>query len=237
MKGKASRKNAGTRAASPRARALVLVLLVIALAIIASQDALHDALLGALATVERVIAQHPVAGAGLFILLAVLSAMLAFVSSALLVPAAVYVFGTTVTAILLWIGWIIGGVCAYAIGRYLGQPVVARLMSRNTLERYQHHLSKRAPFGLVLLFQLAVPSEIPGYVLGLANYPLPRFLLALGVAELPYVLGTVFLGAGFLQRRVTLLVSVGAASILLSVLAWRALQRRLVPSSASAGAR
>lgn len=236
MNNQASRKTTGGRSASTRTRVIVLVLLVIALAIVASQDTLHAGLLRALTAIEQVIAEHPVAGAGLFLLLAVLSAMLAFLSSAVVVPAAVFVWGTTVTAVLLWVGWILGGVLAYAIGRYLGQPVVARLVSRKALERYQDKLSKRAPFGLVLLLQLAVPSEIPGYVLGLANYPLARFLLALAVAELPYVLATVFLGAGFLQRRMTLLVSVGAASILLSVLAWRALQRRLVASNASAGA-
>jgi len=215
----------------------VLVLFVVALAVVASQDALHAALLRMLSAVERVIAQHPVAGAGLFVLLAALSAMLAFVSSAVLVPVAVYVWGTTLCAILLWTGWIIGGACAYGIGRLLGQRVVARLISRKKLARYQHSLSDRAPFGLVLLFQLALPSEIPGYVLGMANYSMPRYLLALALGELPYVMGTVFLGAGFLQRRVLLLVAVGAGSILLSVVAWRALQQRLPSWNASRIAR
>lgn len=205
----------------------MLILLVVALAVVASQDVLHDALLRALSAVERVIAQHPVAGAALFLLLAVLSAMLAFVSSAVLVPVGVYVWGAAICAALLWIGWILGGLCAYGIGRYLGQPVVARLMSRASLARHQRRLSKQTPFSLVLLFQLALPSEIPGYLLGLASYPLSLYVLALAIAELPYVIATVFLGAGLVERRLTWLVAVGAGAVLLSVIAWKALQRRL----------
>ncbi|MGH7712497.1 MAG: TVP38/TMEM64 family protein, partial [Gemmatimonadaceae bacterium] len=188
--------------------------------------------LRALAAAQSVIARHPGLGAALFVLLAALSAMLAFFSSAVLVPVALYAWGTGLSALLLWTGWIIGGVCAYSVGRYLGQPVVARLTSRRKLQRYQHKLSNRAPFGLVLLFQLALPSEIPGYALGMANYPMSRYLLALALAELPYVLGTIFLGEGLVQRRMTLLLAVGAAAILFSVVAWRALQRRLVASNA-----
>jgi uncharacterized membrane protein YdjX (TVP38/TMEM64 family) len=68
----------------------------------------------------------------------------------------------------------------------------------------------------------------------MANYPLARYLLALAIAELPYVMGTVFLGTSLLQRRMPLLLSVGAASILLSLWAWRSLQQRLA-SSRTAG--
>jgi uncharacterized membrane protein YdjX (TVP38/TMEM64 family) len=210
-----------------RARALLLVIVVVVLAIIASHGAVHAALLRLLGLAEGAIAGHPVLGAVVFIVLAAVSAMLAFVSSAVLVPPAVYVWGASLTALLLWCGWILGGICAYSIGRGLGQPVVRRLTSRETLARYQYRLSKHTPFGLVFLFQLALPSEIPGYALGMANYPLTRYLVALAMAELPYVVGTVFLGEGLVQRRMTLLLTVGAASVLFSLIAWRVLQRRL----------
>jgi uncharacterized membrane protein YdjX (TVP38/TMEM64 family) len=215
----------GTRT---RARALIFVLLVVVLIAVTSQDTLYAAVLRVLGLAQSVIENRPVLGAVLFVLLAAISAMLAFVSSAVLVPVALLAWGAGLSALLLWLGWILGGVCAYFIGRRLGQPVVASLTSRATLERYQSRLSSRTPFGFVFLFQLALPSEIPGYALGMANYPMSRYLIALALAELPYVLGTVFLGEGLVQRRMALLLTVGAASILVSVLAWRALQRRLI---------
>lgn len=54
--------------------------------------------------------------------------MLAFVSSIVLIPVAVHVWGPIACAGLLWIGWFLGGVAAYAVGRYFGRPIVERLV-------------------------------------------------------------------------------------------------------------
>jgi uncharacterized membrane protein YdjX (TVP38/TMEM64 family) len=210
-----------------RRRALLVLAVAVVVAAIALLEPLHDALLRTLDSAQSVIARRPVLGAALFVLLAAASAMLAFFSSAVLVPVVVYVWGAAACAALLWLGWILGGICAYVIGRHLGQPVVARLTSRHALARYQNKLNANTPFGLVLLFQLALPSELPGYALGMASYPFMRYLAVLGFAELPYVLGTVYIGESLVQRRLPALIAVGAGALLVSVLAWRALQRRL----------
>ncbi|MDQ3265916.1 MAG: hypothetical protein M3Y59_20055 [Myxococcota bacterium] len=82
----------------------------------------------------------------------------------------------------------------------------------------------------MILFQLAVPSELPGYVLGLARYPFHRYFAVVALAELPYAIGAVFLGANVVDRRLGLLLAWGALAILLSVLALRALRRRVGPA-------
>ncbi len=163
----------------------------------------------------------------LFFVLAALSAMLAFFSSAVIVPIGVYAWGALGCFALLWAGWLVGGLGAYAIGRFLGRPVVAALMSADVLERYQQRISARAPFRLVLLFQLALPSEIPGYLLGLARYDLFKFTVALAIAELPFALGTVYLGASFLERRIWMLLGLGAVGVAFSIWATRRLRRQI----------
>ncbi len=213
-------------------RALVIALLTAILAAVASSDALHGALLGIFAAAERIIAEHPVWGVSLFVLLAALSAMLAFASSAVLVPVALATWGNRLSFLLLWMGWILGGACAYSVARFLGRAVVARLISGAALARYEERISMRSSFSLVLLFQLAVPSEIPGYVLGLARYPVRKYLLALALAELPFAVGTIYVGTGFLERRALLLLSLGAAGALFSLWALRTLHRRLSAGSA-----
>ncbi len=205
----------------------MLALLCIGLALAAASSSLHAGLLRLLADTEAIIVHHPVGGPMLFFLLAALSAMLAFFSSAVLVPVGVYAWGKLACLGLLWGGWLLGGLAAYAIGRYLGRPVVAALMSADVLERYQQRISARAPFRLVLLFQLALPSEIPGYLLGLARYNLFKFTVALAIAELPFALGTVYLGASFLERRIPLLLAIGALGIGFSVWAARRLRRQI----------
>ena len=137
---------------------------------LASSDSLHTFVVRLIEPVERIIIEHPTLGATLFIVFSALSAMVAFFSTALITPVAIETWGEIPSIALLWIGWMVGGACAYGIGRSLGRPVVRALTSPDALERFEHHISSRAPFGLVLLFQLAMPSEVPGYVLGVARY-------------------------------------------------------------------
>jgi len=206
----------------------IIALLCLALAALAQSDTLHAALLELLAAIEVVIADKPLLGATLFILFAAISAMFAFVSIAAMVPVAVYTWGLFFSIVLLWIGWIVRGLFAYFIGRYFGRPMVNWLTSNSDgLHKLERHINRRSSFGLVLLFQLALPSEIPGYVLGLTRYSLPRYLLALGLAELPYTVATVLMGQGFVERRSGVILTVGAIVILSSAATFYALRKKL----------
>ena len=198
-------------------RAAILALLCIALAAIAASDILHAALLELLAASKAVIVQHPVQGALLFVLLAAASAMFAFVSMAIVAPVAVFAWGEPLSMLLLWIGWILGGVAAYGVARFLGRAVVRWLTANAALRRLEKRVHRDAPFGLVLLFQLALPSEIPGYVLGLVRYRFPLYLLALALGELPYAIATVYLGSSFVQAQSFVVLAVGLALAALSV--------------------
>jgi uncharacterized membrane protein YdjX (TVP38/TMEM64 family) len=189
-------------------RAIVLVVLVVGLIALGRSETLHRELIGVLDAAKAVMAAHPVGGAVLFLLLSALAAMLGFVSSAVLVPAAVYTWGPAFTMLMLWIGWTIGGLFAYTLAFAFGRPILSWALGVKQLRRYQHFLSKRPTFLSVLLFQLALPSEIPGYLLGLARYPLFKYLAALMIAELPYAVGTVLLGQGFVERDTAMLVIV-----------------------------
>jgi uncharacterized membrane protein YdjX (TVP38/TMEM64 family) len=193
----------------------------------------HDIFLRAVEVAERVIAAYPVLGATLFVVFSALSAMIAFFSTAVITPVAVRTWGEPLSILLLWTGWMLGGMCAYGIGRTLGRGVVRALTAPDTLERFEHRISNRAPFGLVLLFQLAMPSEVPGYVLGIARYPFLKYLLILGMVELPFAFGTVHLGASFLAQETLMLVAIGAIGIALTTWAIYTLQKRL---STEAGA-
>lgn len=209
----------------PRLGALALVIAVVIL--VAASARLHHLSEEVVTALGDLIARHPAWGVLAFVGLAALSAMLAFFSSVVIVPVAVHHWGPAVTVLLLWIGWFAGGVAAYTIGRYLGRPAVRRLVGPARVEYYGEQITARAPFLVILLFQAALPSEIPGYVLGMARYPLARYLLALGTVELPFAVGAVLLGSGFLNRQYWLMMSVAVAGIRLVTLAVRALHRRL----------
>jgi len=213
--------------AAVRRRVLLLALAVALLVLIARADVLHDALRGLTELATPIMRAHSTLGAIVFVLLSALSAMLAFFSGAVLVPVAVQVWGLGGTIALLWSGWIAGGALAYVLARVAGRPLVQRLVPADAFARYEARISRHAPLGLVVLFQLSVPSEVPGYVLGLARYPWPRYLLALALGELPWAVLTVLLGTTLMARETKVLLATGAVAVVLAGLALLALQRRL----------
>ena len=218
-----------------RRRALMLCLVAVLLGLVIAAGPLHRTLIGWLAGVGPILAAHPIGGAALLVVLAAASAMLAFFSSAVLVPAALQAWSPPVVAALLWLGWILGGAVAYGIAKYLGRAAIRSLASTKALGRYEAVVSAKSSFGIVLLFQLAVPSEIPGYVFGLARLPFARFLGALALAELPYALATVYAGSAFMERRLVPLVMLMALTAVVGVASFRALHRRAREESAGVG--
>lgn len=195
---------------------------------------IHDQLLSWLGAAEPLIRQHPRLGMVAFVLLAAVSALVAFFSSALLIPVAVYVWGPATCALLLWAGWLIGGIVAYTVGRYLGRPVVMALLRPGKLARYEQWVQSGAGFVPVLLLQLSIPSDVAGYLFGLVRCRFAVFLPALATAEVPYALGAVYLGVSFLQRDLIPLVVLGAAGALTSLVAFRVVRARALGGAGGA---
>lgn len=218
-----------------RQRLLVLLLAILLVAAIMASPAIHQAIRHLVDQVAVLVETHPVAGVVAFCLLSVLSAMMAFFSTAIVVPVAVYAWGRETTVILLWTSWLAGGCCAYAIGRTLGRRVASWLVDPARLDFYTVRIPERAGFFTILLFQFALPSEIPGYVLGTVRYRFAVYLLALAITEVPFALGSVYLGEGFLERNVPLLLGLGLSGLTLIGIAYRILHRRLSDPPAADG--
>lgn len=165
---------------------------------------------------DAFIAENPKLGIVLFLFLAAVSAAFAFFSSAILIPVAIHVWGDRTTFALLWMGWFLGGMACYAMGRFLGRNVVEWVVPAERVARYEGAARREASFGHALAFQLAVPSEIPGYILGLLRYPFRRFIGVLAIAEIPFAGGAVYLGSTFVRGEMGTLLLIGAAAVALS---------------------
>lgn len=210
-----------------RLRLAALVALVAVVAILVLSERVYQALVGVLSGAQGIAAEHPGGAAGLVVLFAALGAMLAFISSWVVVPFAVYNWGAAPALLLLWCGWLLGGAASYALGRFVGRPAIGWLTSPAVIARYEARISHRSTFGMIVLLQLGLPSEIPGYLLGMVRYPFAWYLAALGLAELVHGLPVVLLGAGLLERRAALIVPIAAAMVVLTLSAAYALRRRM----------
>ncbi|MBT8140821.1 MAG: TVP38/TMEM64 family protein [Gammaproteobacteria bacterium] len=205
---------------------LASVILVTLILLFLSSDELFSRLENLLVVSESWITKNPVFGMFLFVLLSALSAMLAFFSSAILVPIGVHTWGWGVCFILLWAGWWLGGLFAYCVGYFAGNRVVDFIVGEARLEKFKSRITGKARFWHIVLFQASVPSEVPGYVLGTLRFRIDYYLAALALTELPYALGTVLLGESFLQRNLSTTVGIIAAALLVAVIGYHIFKQK-----------
>jgi uncharacterized membrane protein YdjX (TVP38/TMEM64 family) len=210
-----------------RRRLVFLLALVALLVATAALDPVHQAISDGLDSVKGVIRHHQVAGMVLFFVLSMVSAIFFFFSTAVIVPVAVHAWGKPGTMGLLWLSWLAGAALSYAIGRRPGRRLAKWLLPGKGVNKYEKKFSASANFPLVLLFQLAVPSEIPGYVLGALRYHFGKYLGARAIAEVPFAVGAVYLGDTFVRRQYLPLMAIALGGILLSAAAIHLLHRRL----------
>lgn len=208
-------------------RVVLFVVIIAAVVAITTSDVVHDAFVDVLAIAERLMRAYPRAGMVLFIALSALSAMLSFFSSSALVPVGVFVWGATTTMLLLWSGGVMGGIAGYWLARTLGRGIVKRLVPEAPFRRYERFFRTQARWRTVLLFRVALQSELPSYVLGALRYPFPRYLPMIVLGELPFVLLAVYLGESLLERRIWYFLFVLLIGVGLTIVAFRALQREM----------
>ena len=193
--------------------------IVTVVGLVAASDVLHTRTQDLVVAIEAVIADFPLLGMACFVLLAMASAMLAFFSSAILVPVGIYAWGATLCFLLLWLGWFLGGVASFVVGRSVGRVIVERIVGDQRLRKLEARVRDDARFVHIVLFQALLPSEIPGYVLGSMRYRFVPFAFALALVELPYALGTIYIGDSFLEGRGWLLIALAAAGGLVALAA------------------
>lgn len=209
-------------------RRVVFVLVILAAVVaITTSDAVHDAFVDVLAIAERLMRAYPRAGMAIFIALSALSAMLSFFSSSALVPVGVFVWGPATTMVLLWTGGVMGGIAGYWMARTLGRGIVKRLVHEAPFRRYETFFRTKAHWRTVLLFRIALQSELPSYVLGVLRYPFARYLPMIVLGELPFVLLAVYLGESLLERDIWYFLAALLVGVGLTVVAFRALQREM----------
>lgn len=211
-------------------RAAIVLALCVAAALLLSLDSVYVLLRQGLAMLDPLIAAHPVLGAIVFTLLSAVAAVMAFFSSAIMVPSAVLAWGKALTVLLLWIGWLLGGLAMFALGRSLHRPRAKAAKPGGKFAAYLPTSPEALRLPLVLLWQLALPSEIPGYLCGYLGVPFRTYFLALALGELPFALGAVLLGESVVDRKLGVLLAIGAVAATYAYFVYRALHKRMPPA-------
>lgn len=177
-------------------RVLIVTLLSFVFLLFASSVVIQEVFFDITERLGEYVYTHPIRGIAAFLMLAATSALLSPFSSAPLVPSAIVIWGAEKTLLLLFAGWLIGNMVSYAIGYYLGYPVVKKIAPNGRLEKWMQTLSNRVTIWVALLFRLATPSET-GYVFGTLQYNFFKYMFITFVSELPFAYIAVYVGEAF----------------------------------------
>ncbi|MBT9164821.1 MAG: hypothetical protein DDT23_00828 [candidate division WS2 bacterium] len=179
---------------------------------------LQDYFKQAILFLEDFSSHYPWQSVFIFISLAAISTMLAFFSSIWLVPPAIVLWGNSLTVLFLLLGWLIGAFFSYLIGQYGGYPLVQKLTSSKQILYYERLFSERLGFWVIFLFRFTLPSEIPGYVLGIIRYPFAKYFLITFLAELPYAIYAVYAINAIIEKNPTALAVATAVWIVAALI-------------------
>lgn len=199
-----------------RPRYLIIFIAILLVAILFwTQPAVQDGFQNFVEYLKLFIDKHQYLGIFIFILLAAVSAILSPFSSIPFVPPAILIWGEAMTVIFLTLGWLLGAITAYAIGYFLGAPIVNYFVHKDKINYYRSKITPKAAFWLVFLFRLAFPSEMASYTLGIAQYKFRNYLAATIATEAIFAAIVVFASEAILDKNPMLLITLAVSSFLI----------------------
>jgi uncharacterized membrane protein YdjX (TVP38/TMEM64 family) len=136
--------------------------------------------------------------------------------------AAGYLFGLIPGILYSWLGLILGTTAALLLARYLGRPLVQRLVNPAALERMDRLAASR---GLVFFFAVflipGLPDDIACFAAGLTSLPLLALIAVSAIARLPSVVAAVWLGVYAKQMPWQGWLILAGLTVALALAAWR----------------
>lgn len=207
---------------------IIFLLVIIAAILFWSSVSIQSFFSEAIRGVEGYAAQKEALAIAVFLVAAMLSAMLSPFSSLPFIPVAIALWGNFLTGVLLLVGWVAGEILTYVIGYYAVYPFVRRFTSLfEKIKYYQDRIPKKAEFWLILLFRFAIPAEIPGYVLGSARYDFGKYFLATFLAELPFAFISSYASDALISNRPVMFLSLVIPAFLGMVVAFYFFNKKL----------
>ena len=185
-----------------RQQIIIFIIVVILALLVYSSFALQEKLISSLEEISIFIELNPVLGVFIFVIFSILSAILSFFSSIILVPIAIFVWGSTTTFLLLVGSWFIGAIGGYLIAKSLGRKIVSYFVNLKKLEHYEKIVSRDLSFISVLLLRFALPSELVSYILGILRYNFSKFILVILIPEIVFAIVAVYASEFFLEFRI-----------------------------------
>ncbi|WP_313693365.1 TVP38/TMEM64 family protein [Halorarum halobium] len=128
-----------------------------------------------------------------------------------------YLFGSVRGTVYSMLGVTIGSLVVFAAGRRYGRPFVARVLTDETLARFDGFVADHGTLGLFVVFLLPTfPDDAICLLSGLTDVRLRTFLVLLVVGRTPAFFATAFAGTSLANGRGAVFALVLAALLAIS---------------------
>jgi uncharacterized membrane protein YdjX (TVP38/TMEM64 family) len=136
--------------------------------------------------------------------------------------AAGYLFGLIPGILYSWLGLLLGSIAALLLARYLGRPLVQRLIAPAALEKMDRLAENRGLVFFFLVFLIpGLPDDIACFAAGLTSLPLLALIMVSAIARLPSVVASVWLGTHAQQLPWQGWLILAGLTVALALAAWR----------------
>jgi len=170
-------------------------------------------------------------GPAMLSLLVLVQTFIAIIPGFLLPAVSGYLYGGSLTILIIATSGIVGSQIAFWLARKYGRPLIYNLASQKTIEKWDRIAGNRgAPFYFFMFVLPFVPSDLMCYVGGLGKISGRRFFLANFFGRLWSTTEVALLGAYGFQPPIWLWV-VLALSLLGLYIGWRIYERNSQPAA------
>lgn len=114
-----------------------------------------------------IIGNQGVVGIIIYTILAIITTVIAPLSSIPLMPIASNVWGAFITALASIMGWWIGSLIAFYISRTYGRELVEKFVAKEKLLELEKRVPEKNIFWSIVALRMAVPVDVLSYALGL----------------------------------------------------------------------
>ncbi len=177
--------------------------------------------------VVRYAGEHKIQGAIILAILMCLSTVLAPLTILPVVPMVSPILGPFVTGVASYIGWGAGSIIAFWIARKWGQPVVFKLIDKESIEKTKQYIDEDMSVIFVIALRMTIPADALSYVLGLftvISYRVYIFATLIGIAWFSF--GFAYLGDSLMSGNYVLLIPISVASISILYFFWVYIKKR-----------
>jgi uncharacterized membrane protein YdjX (TVP38/TMEM64 family) len=143
-----------------------------------------------------------------------------------LVPMVAPILGPFTTGLASFIGWSLGAVVAFLIGRYYGQPVVSRFVNMETIQKYEAYIDPHMSFMLIVMLRMVLPVDVLSYALGIfTSVTLVTYTAATMLGIVWFSFAFAYLGEALIGGNYVLFAAISVASIAILYVSWRYVRR------------